>query len=308
MTSSIICGVDHSPNARAATRVAVKLAERLGLRLVLVHAIPADSPQPKSTAPPAAVLDREGIRRAAEREIAALLAELVEDAGAVDATGRCEHGSAPERLAAVAKEERAAMIVVGTRGEAAARAALLGSVSIATIQAAPCPVMVVPPAVARERPEPLAAAAIVCGVKGAEDRSVVHGAARLAAALELPLTVAHVAARQDRDVPRTTVGAVPLAGAPADDRAISDAHTMLTPLVLAARKIAPRVDEPVLLAGDPAQQLATMADELPAALLVVGTRGRGPIRSGLLGSVSRSLACSATVPVVIDPLRSEAPA
>jgi nucleotide-binding universal stress UspA family protein len=308
MTSSIICGVDHSPNARAAARVAAELAERLGLRLHLVHATPADAPPPLSTAPPAAVPDREGIRRAAEREITGLLADLLEDTGPVDATGRIEQGPAAERLAAVAEEERGAFIVVGTRGEAAAKAALVGSVSIATVKAAPCPVIVVPPAVVREQPEPLAGEVIVCGIRGPEDRSVVHGAARLAAHLDLRLTLAQVGAPQDRDVPGATVSAVPLAGAPTRDRASAEARTMLTPLVLAARKIAPRVDEPVLLAGDPAHQLATMADELPAALLVVGTRRRGPIRSGLLGSVSRSLACSATVPVVVDPLRYDAPA
>ncbi len=38
-TASIVCGIDHSPGARAAAGFAAELADRLDLRLVLVHAV-----------------------------------------------------------------------------------------------------------------------------------------------------------------------------------------------------------------------------------------------------------------------------
>jgi nucleotide-binding universal stress UspA family protein len=60
-------------------------------------------------------------------------------------------------------------------------------------------------------------------------------------------------------------------------------------------------DEIRLLAGVPADRLIERADEDGAELLVVGSRGRGSIRSAVLGSVSRTLATSARCPVAIVP-------
>lgn len=56
-----------------------------------------------------------------------------------------------------------------------------------------------------------------------------------------------------------------------------------------------------LIAGSPAEAIMDEADREGAELLVVGSRGRGRVRSGLLGSVSRELASRARCPVVIVP-------
>jgi nucleotide-binding universal stress UspA family protein len=61
-----------------------------------------------------------------------------------------------------------------------------------------------------------------------------------------------------------------------------------------------------ILVGDPAAELARLAEQLRAAMLVVGSRGRGELRASLLGSVSRSLARASTVPVVVCGLRAAA--
>ena len=61
-----------------------------------------------------------------------------------------------------------------------------------------------------------------------------------------------------------------------------------------------------MLAGDPAEQLRQLAEQERAAMVVVGTRGRGALGSGLLGSVSHSLACSGATPVVVCPERATA--
>jgi nucleotide-binding universal stress UspA family protein len=62
--------------------------------------------------------------------------------------------------------------------------------------------------------------------------------------------------------------------------------------------------------GDPATALVRTAGELRTDLLVVGSRGRGPLRAGLLGSVSRRLATMTPCPlVVVSPaLRAPEPA
>jgi nucleotide-binding universal stress UspA family protein len=74
-----------------------------------------------------------------------LLAEVAGDAGLEQADRRVLLGLAAQRLADLADEERAELIVVGSRGRGAFKAAFLGSVSTSLIGLAGCPVLVVPP-------------------------------------------------------------------------------------------------------------------------------------------------------------------
>ena len=60
------------------------------------------------------------------------------------------------------------------------------------------------------------------------------------------------------------------------------------------------VEQRVALGGV-APTLGDLAEEMGAALLVVGSRGRGAIASAVLGSVSQSLARAAPCPVTIIP-------
>jgi nucleotide-binding universal stress UspA family protein len=61
MANSIVCGVDWSEGARQALRFARRLGDRLGLRIVLVHAVPA----------PALVSSRPGVHGAAAYDASA---------------------------------------------------------------------------------------------------------------------------------------------------------------------------------------------------------------------------------------------
>ena len=63
--------------------------------------------------------------------------------------------------------------------------------------------------------------------------------------------------------------------------------------------------EPALLEGDPAQTLAEHSEQLD--LLVLGSRGYGPLRSVLLGSVSAQVIRAAACAVVVVPRGGEAP-
>jgi nucleotide-binding universal stress UspA family protein len=57
--------------------------------------------------------------------------------------------------------------------------------------------------------------------------------------------------------------------------------------------------ESEILEGDPVQRLAESSAGL--AVLVLGSRGYGPVRSVLLGSVSSGVARTAACPVLIVP-------
>jgi nucleotide-binding universal stress UspA family protein len=81
---------------------------------------------------------------AAER----LIEQMVVDEGLVSAESRVALGFPAEGLADLADDESAEVIVVGSRGRGAFKAALLGSVSSDLIGVARCPVLVVPPGAA----------------------------------------------------------------------------------------------------------------------------------------------------------------
>jgi nucleotide-binding universal stress UspA family protein len=139
---SLVCGVDDSAYGRAAARVAARLAERFRLKLLIVHVTEAPALAGTSNEVGAA------IEQLGDRKAHSLLAAVAveEELGPVER--RVEFGPPAERLARVAEEEDAELIVVGSRGRGALRAALLGSVSTELIGIAPCPVLVVPPGAA----------------------------------------------------------------------------------------------------------------------------------------------------------------
>jgi nucleotide-binding universal stress UspA family protein len=151
MSDSILCGVDGSADSQAALAVATRLANRLQAKLVLAHvAEPAHLPYAAAApfggmAGPMAITEEVGMRKeAAER----LLEEVADDAGLVDTERRVAVGSAAEGLADLADEVNADMIVVGSRGRGAFKAAFLGSVSSSLVGIARCPVLIVPPGAA----------------------------------------------------------------------------------------------------------------------------------------------------------------
>jgi nucleotide-binding universal stress UspA family protein len=56
--------------------------------------------------------------------------------------------------------------------------------------------------------------------------------------------------------------------------------------------------------GFPADRLADLGDEESAEVIVVGSRGRGPVKAALLGSVSTALIGVARRPVLVVPPRA----
>jgi nucleotide-binding universal stress UspA family protein len=126
LKGSIICGVDDSESAKGATQVARELGARLRLPLVFVRVV------------------EDGIHDGAIAAIAARLHNLADGASELDAGAHwlVDVGHPADRLVAAARDESAALIVVGSSGP---RSSLLGSVSADVSRRAPCPVVVVAP-------------------------------------------------------------------------------------------------------------------------------------------------------------------
>jgi nucleotide-binding universal stress UspA family protein len=296
MASSIICGIDGSAHARAALEVAAALAERLRLRLVLVHAVPAPTPDLLLAAPVRVPAGVEHIDLLGHDAGARLLAQAAETHGLPAADRRLEDGRPAERLAAVARDEHAELLVVGSRGAGSLHAAVLGSVSTSVVRNAPCPVVVVPPNLARP---PRARERIVCGVQSAQDLPAVLAATQLSRRLHAPLTITHVLPPAT-DADLAPAGALPssfeLRLEAGSRRALQIVHRLLRD---AGSDLDERLHHVELRHGHPADELLRLAASTHAMLLVVGSRGLRPLRGGLLGSVSRELVRRATRPVVI---------
>jgi nucleotide-binding universal stress UspA family protein len=135
---TIVCGIDRSPGARSALRVATELAEALRLRVVAVHV--ADSFGGDQKLDELHTILR--VRGNAERVLANVLydEQLV---GRVD--WRAEVGNVAERLAAVAADERALLILLGARSKGKARTFLRSRLAGEIARKSSVPVMVVPP-------------------------------------------------------------------------------------------------------------------------------------------------------------------
>lgn len=134
----IVCGVDDSLVAGEALRTAGRLAERLGLRVVAAHAVAPVPVRTRPWGPPAAG----GGDELAAGE--ALLEQVCADSGLGDVERHVLSGRPAERLAELADEQRAELIVVGSRGHRLLQAAFMGGVASELIGLAPCPVLVVP--------------------------------------------------------------------------------------------------------------------------------------------------------------------
>ncbi len=141
------------------------------------------------------------------------------------------------------------------------------------------------------------AGTIVCGVDDSEVATeVLRVAAALRARLHLRLVVAHAVSAP------VTVGVASAPYAypyPPDPSAAREAAEEYLEHLSAHGDAEGAELRPVV--GDPVDSLLTLAQEEEAELIVVGSRGHGPLRAALLGSVSGALASRASCPVVVVP-------
>jgi nucleotide-binding universal stress UspA family protein len=187
MGRSIIAAVDGSLEATNAARTAAVVARVLQKRLVLAI-VPPDPP----VFPAGDRRRLEIARRAAVARAGAVLGAVVEEIEATDARKRIAfsgdlYGGVAERLAGLAVEEDADLVVIGTRGRGALAHLARRSISAALIETCTTPVMVVP-AGAELDGGFSAQTGVLCGVDGSPGSDRAQLVAReLAGALGLEM-------------------------------------------------------------------------------------------------------------------------
>jgi nucleotide-binding universal stress UspA family protein len=145
---------------------------------------------------------------------------------------------------------------------------------------------------------PLVTEAIVCGVDDSDRaQDAARIAARLCAELDLRLTLVHVA--PPPVTPGVAVAAYAYPVARADEDSIEAGNTLLD-RIAARLNLGERVTRHVVV-GEASERLREIAADERAQFLVVGSRGRGLLKSAVLGSVSSALAGDAPCPVVVVP-------
>jgi nucleotide-binding universal stress UspA family protein len=140
----VLCGIaDDSADEVAVARAAGRIASRLDVPLVLVHALEFGAYRTGSARLPGPRV--EGDRRQAEHKVASVVAEL--PAG-LQTEVRIRDGSAAATVVAVADERSADLIVLGHRARGALATVVTGSTALEVIAEGGRTTMLLPPQLA----------------------------------------------------------------------------------------------------------------------------------------------------------------
>jgi nucleotide-binding universal stress UspA family protein len=288
----IVVGVDGSVAARQAVLWAAGLGPVLGAEVVAVHAVGLLEDLHDATEEPAAWR-----ARVLDRVTHTWCAGLAEAA--------CPHrvvvrdGPPVDVLLAVARDEHADLLVVGSRGVGAAEPAqALGSTSLHVLQTARCPVLVVPePPPGEPEPAPAGLRRVLVGVdRSAPSLAALDLAADLAESAGGSLCVLEVF----EYVPPFPLGPSSARTSEAEERAIARTRGLVEVHARAIRDRGVGV-QVIVRSGDPAPTLLVVADDVDADVVVVGTRGRGDPAQPLIGSVARAVVNRIRRPTLVVP-------
>jgi nucleotide-binding universal stress UspA family protein len=221
--------------------------------------------------------------------------EKVRSAGGTVAQGHLTEGRVAPEIVALAEEIGAGLIVMGSRGRGGVRRALMGSVSDSVVRHAHCPVLVV-------RADPIVLPAkILVATDGSKEAELASSSA------------ADLAERTGSELHLVYVGHMPPVYYESPGTWALDPDLQRRMQERVEEEVKARLDEQVQQVreaggevagahsrlGRPDAEIVGLAEELGAGLIVLGSRGLGPLRSALMGSVSDSVIRHAHCPVMV---------
>lgn len=284
MSQTIVVGVDGTERGRDALALGRLLADAAGAELVAVAVHQIANPE-------AALVGWANAARAhSERTLRAAIGE------GQGVRERIVASSSPARgLHYLAEREHADLIVVGSSHQAGLGRVLVGSVGERVLHGAACGVAVAP-AGFRDRGAELK---LVCaGFDGTPESEI---------ALEHAIELARSAGASLRVLTVVEPVEMPVAGygyafESADELAHAQQELMSSRLERGLALVPGDVD----VSGELATVgMPTLVEQDDVDIMVVGSRGYGPIRRVLLGSVSTGLVRNAPYPVIVYPRSAE---
>jgi len=290
---AVVVGFDASGESVTAASWAAREAEARGRPLVVVRAFEwqwPPMPGPASASVSVQVAGRGEVRSAVQAQLERGVAEIRRQHPGIEVIAAVTDGHPALALATVADETDAELVVVGASGTGAVERLLLGSTAAELVRTTHRPAVVVRGA--GQRP---GADRVVVGIDGTPtSRRATGFALDFAARHGYRVSVVH--AWTETLLDPVLESFVPQQGGEGDLRAVADA--LVSSQLADWRDRYP--DVPVERAepeGRPAEALLAQAED--AALLVVGSHGRGPVRRTLLGSVSHRVLQQAPCPVAV---------
>jgi nucleotide-binding universal stress UspA family protein len=290
----IIVGIDESDRSKDAVALAAQLARGSGAELALICAYPYDDRPSRASN----LEYRRSLRADAEESLRRA------HEGAADlpiAESRAIAERSPARaIQALATSEGASLVVLGSSRRGGMGRVLAGTTADRLLHGSPCPVAVAPAgyhAVHEHAIETIAVA-----YDGSDEaKAALLAATAIASGLGARLRVVDVL-----DSPSMGT-AMPVPGFAYDVTPSAEieqaARDHLAEVVAALPDTV--TAEPVVVVGNPERELAAVTEGVE--LMIVGSRGYGPHRAVLLGSVSGGLVRDASCPVIVVPRGIETP-
>jgi nucleotide-binding universal stress UspA family protein len=282
MFEKTVVGVDDRQGGRDALALAATLTAATGRELIAVRAYPHEAH------PSRALVGayEEDMRADASEE----LGRIVADSG-VAARRLIVGDTSPARaLHHAAEEEEADLLVVGSTHRSQVGRVLVGGVTAGVLHHAPCPVAVAPLGYAEHATQPKTIAVGYDG--GMEARHALHLAGALAKACDAQVRILSAVTTPILATSPAAYEADWLSEAQQGSRVEVD----LAQQTLEHMGVQSSGDVVLGLAVD---ELVELSDEVD--LIVVGSRGWGPVRRLLLGSTSERLVREAACPVIAVP-------
>jgi nucleotide-binding universal stress UspA family protein len=284
----VVVGFDGSESAVTAAQWAAGEAKSRGVALQLIHAFTppvGGLGVGYATAVGTDIIDQ--LREGAQVAVDGAAATLREANPGVEVTTNVVIGNPSGAL--IDASAGASLVAVGSRGLGGFRGLLLGSVGVQVATHAECPAVVLRGAA------PAGASQVVVGIDGSQmARDALAFAFDIASRRGWDLIALHA-----WDVPSSDVLAAPNGPAPVTLAQMGDTETRTTAEALAGyRETYPDVDvEERVVKGTTVKAILKAAEG--AALIVVGSRGRGEVAGAILGSVSQGILHKAKVPVAV---------